>query len=227
MVNNVANAAKPKPTAAPNTAGQPKKPAPKKAGGDYDTFLKMLTTQIKNQDPLNPMQNSEFAVQLATFSGVEQQAQTNKLLEKMIGGQGQSSMGALSGWIGKEARVTGPVFYGGKPVTLNIAPDRGSDNAVLIVEDKYGREVSRRSIGPGNGEIDWAGVDSQGNSLPSGLYSFKLESMKAGKVLSKTDVGAFARVLQTEVTSDGITLGLEGGAVAKLGSVTAIRAAGS
>ena len=43
------------------------------SGGDFETFLKMLTTQIRNQDPLNPMEGSEFAVQLATFSGVEQQ----------------------------------------------------------------------------------------------------------------------------------------------------------
>lgn len=53
------------------------------AGGDFETFLKMLTTQIRNQDPLNPMEGSDFAVQLATFSGVEQQVQTNDLLQKM------------------------------------------------------------------------------------------------------------------------------------------------
>lgn len=47
------------------------------ASSDFETFLKMLTTQIKNQDPLNPMEGTEFAVQLATFSGVEQQVMTN------------------------------------------------------------------------------------------------------------------------------------------------------
>lgn len=194
------------------------------AGGDYETFLKMLTAQIKNQDPLNPMQNSEFAVQLATFSGVEQQARTNQLLEKMIGGQGQSGMGALSGWIGKEARVSGPVYYGGKPITLQVDPDRGADDVVLIVQDSYGREVSRQAIGPGSGEIDWSGADALGNRLPDGLYSFKIDSMKGGQVISQSDASAFARVLQTEVTDDGIVLGLEGGAVAKLDDVSAIRA---
>ena len=44
----------------------------------------MLTTQIKNQDPLNPMEGTEFAVQLATFSGVEQQVQTNQLLARLL-----------------------------------------------------------------------------------------------------------------------------------------------
>lgn len=62
----------------------------KKAGlteGDFTTFLTMLATQIKNQDPLNPMDGADFAVQLATFSGVEQQVQTNMLLQKIIDSQ--------------------------------------------------------------------------------------------------------------------------------------------
>lgn len=50
----------------------------------FEVFLKMLTTQIKNQDPLNPMENTEFAVQLATFTGVEQQVQTNLLLTQLL-----------------------------------------------------------------------------------------------------------------------------------------------
>src|SRR5690606_19156239 len=71
------------------------------ANGDFDTFLKMLTTQIANQDPLNPMEGSDFAVQLATFSGVEQQARTNQLIEALASRMGVSGLSQLSGWIGR------------------------------------------------------------------------------------------------------------------------------
>ena len=79
------------------------------ASSDFETFLKMLTTQIKNQDPLNPMEGTEFAVQLATFSGVEQQVQTNTLLQQMLS-NGTNGLGELSGWIGRDVRTTAPVW---------------------------------------------------------------------------------------------------------------------
>lgn len=50
---------------------------------DFETFLRMLTTQLENQDPLEPVASQDLAVQLATFSGVEQQTQTNSLLEDL------------------------------------------------------------------------------------------------------------------------------------------------
>ena len=52
-------------------------------GNDFNTFLVMLTTQLQNQDPLNPIESSDYAVQLATFSGVEQQVRTNQLLQEI------------------------------------------------------------------------------------------------------------------------------------------------
>ena len=55
---------------------------------DFETFLKMLTTQLENQDPLNPIDSTDYAVQLATFAGVEQQVLTNDLLESMGGNSG-------------------------------------------------------------------------------------------------------------------------------------------
>ena len=78
MISAISNTAG---TTAQGAAGATAAPG---SGTDFDTFLKMLTSQLKNQNPLNPMEGTEFAVQLATFSGVEQQAQTNKLLAQMV-----------------------------------------------------------------------------------------------------------------------------------------------
>ena len=65
---------------APATYAPTTETAPNVISSDFETFLKMLTVQMENQDPLNPTDSSEYAMQLATFSGVEQQVLTNDLL---------------------------------------------------------------------------------------------------------------------------------------------------
>ena len=72
---------------------------------DFDTFLKMLTAQMQNQDPLNPMDSTDYATQLATFSGVEQQARTNELLTNLGSQMAVLGMSQLAGWVGQENQV--------------------------------------------------------------------------------------------------------------------------
>jgi flagellar basal-body rod modification protein FlgD len=189
---------------------------------NFDTFLKMLTTQLQNQDPLNPMEGSDFAVQLATFSGVEQQAQTNKLLEQMLTQSG-GSLGQLAEWIGKEVRTIEPVWFGDKPLTLDIAPDSRADNVTLVTLNEAGKEVLREEIGPGEGQIDWLGRDDMGEKLADGRYSFVIESMKSGEVISEDRVGAYVRVAEAEVGAQGVELIFEGGGSALAAHIEALR----
>ena len=96
-------------TRPPVQAAQPA-PAPV-INSDFETFLKMLTTQLKNQDPLNPIESSDFAVQLATFSSVEQQVMTNDLLTGLSGQMGQMGMAQLASWVGMEERAPMPAQF--------------------------------------------------------------------------------------------------------------------
>lgn len=220
MVNSVAAASAGTPPAGSGAgAGAP---AASFSGGDFQTFLKMLTTQIKNQDPLNPMEGSDFAVQLATFSGVEQQVRTNDLLAQ-IAAHSAGSLSAVSQWIGKEVRTTDPVAFDGSPLTLTIdhAPD--ADGVTLVTYDAAGTVVSREEVGPGDGEVDWVGRSENGTTLPAGLYSFRVESTKAGTVIETKDVGVYSRVIGGEVTASGIKLSLEGGASTMEADVTGLR----
>lgn len=191
------------------------------AGGDFQTFLKMLTTQIKHQDPLNPMEGSDFAVQLATFSGVEQQVRTNQLLEQIAGVRSQG-LGALAGWIGKEVRTTGGVAFDGQPITLDVRPHAAANRVELVTLDERGREVLREDIGPGTGEVDWAGRTADG-PLPAATYRFRLVSYRDADTLSTTPVGAYARVVGAELTAEGMRLSLANGASALESEVTALR----
>ncbi|WEF24334.1 flagellar hook capping FlgD N-terminal domain-containing protein [Paracoccus sp. S3-43] len=191
---------------------------------NFDTFLRMLTTQLQNQDPLNPMEGSDFAVQLATFSGVEQQAQTNKLLEQMLTQSG-GSLGQLAEWIGKEVRTTEPVWFGDRPLTLDVNPDSRADSVTLVTLNESGKEVLREEIGPGEGQIDWLGRDEYGEKLADGRYSFVIESNRAGEVISEDPVGAYVRVAEAEVGSQGIELIFEGGGSALASRIEALRQA--
>lgn len=194
------------------------------ANSDFETFLKMLTVQMKNQDPLNPMEGSEFAVQLATFSGVEQQAYTNKLLEKMAQQQsGADGLMALSGWIGKDVRTTAPVHFGAAPLTLEIQPDAKADSVILVGRNAKGVEVTREEIGTGNGQVDWFGRTAGGDKLPDGIYSFRLESWAEGKKIAESAVPSFTRVNGVETTTAGVRLIFEGGASAPANEIDAVR----
>ena len=78
---------------------------------DYTTFLKMLTAQVQNQDPLDPMSSDDFSSQLATFSGVEQQVKTNDLLAALGVQMGAMGMSQYASWIGLEARAAAPANF--------------------------------------------------------------------------------------------------------------------
>ena len=193
---------------------------------DFETFLPMLTTQMENQDPLNPIESQDFAVQLATFSGVEQQVRTNELLEGLATGFGLAGMSQLAGWVGMEARVDAPAFFDGTPITLAPSSDPASDAADLIVRDTQGRIVSREAVPIGAGNIQWAGVDVSGAPLPPGTYTFELESLNQGQVTSTRPVEHYALVEEARQSAAGIEIILRGGAGVSTTDVSALRRPG-
>lgn len=97
---------------------------------DFEMFLQMLTAQAEYQDPLEPMDSSEYAAQLAQFSMVEQQVLTNDLMQEMLAALGTSDMTSAANWIGMDALVQGPVSYTGTPVT--IAPNPPVDRKSVV-----------------------------------------------------------------------------------------------
>ncbi|AGT09243.1 flagellar hook capping FlgD N-terminal domain-containing protein [Paracoccus aminophilus] len=195
------------------------------SGGDYSTFLKMLTTQIKNQDPLNPMESTDFATQLATFSGVEQQVKTNNLLAELVSSMGGGGLSIFANWIGKEVRTTAPVNFSQRALNLHVEPHVSADEVYLVAYNSSGKEVTRDSIGPGVGEVQWLGTTTNGTTLSSGLYTFKVESFKKGEKLSALPVSVYTKVIGAEMARDGSRLLLQGGAIAYADEVLAIREA--
>lgn len=206
------------------TAQPPQKPTEKSSvvGGDFQTFLKMLTAQIKNQDPLNPMEGSDFAVQLATFSGVEQQVQTNDLLRQLTGSGGANALAVYTNWIGKQVRTTQPVFVGSDPVMMDIPASNSADEVSLVVLDADGNRVTSERVGDQNGLVRWHGLNAKGADLPTGIYTFKIERIRQGELTSSEKVPTYADVVEVGRQHGEVQLILAGGATAKPDEVEAL-----
>lgn len=203
-------------------AAQPTKTS--EISSDFETFLRMLTVQMQNQDPLNPVDSSDYAVQLATFSSVEQQVQTNDLLRALQGQMGGAGIAQMADWIGKEAKSTAAVAMNGAPVTLYPEISSGADSAQIIVRDAAGDDVGRLTIPTDGAPVDWAGVTTDGYPYPDGQYSFEAVSYANDEVIGSAAVATYGTVKEVQRGADGTAIViLEGGSQINADAVTALR----
>ena len=199
-------------------------PAATGAGAtDFQTFLTLLTTQLQNQDPLKPMESTEFVAQLASFSGVEQQIRTNDRLEAIFEALGGGTSAGLADWIGKEVRAPAQGNFAGVPVEIEATPLDDADRAVLVVKNDFGQVVARRAVEPAAETLSWNGQDELGRSLPFGRYGFEIESYKGEALLGTAAGQVFAKVSEVRIEDGAQILVLEGGAKVALEDVTALR----
>lgn len=197
--------------------------APASISSDFDTFLKMLTAQITNQDPLNPMNAEDFAVQLATFSGVEQQVRTNDLLQSLGRQMGQSGLGEMAGWIGLDVRAAMPIEVKGDPVEVTMPTPIAGTAHELVALDRYGSEVRRMAVDPMDRTFTWNGRDGNGVPVAPGLYDFKLESFDGETLVSSAPAETYAPVREVRSDAEGIVLVFDGGVERYSTSVGALR----
>ncbi|MGJ8626827.1 MAG: flagellar hook capping FlgD N-terminal domain-containing protein [Sulfitobacter sp.] len=192
---------------------------------DFETFLKMLTAQAKYQDPLEPIDSSEYAAQLAQFSMVEQQVLSNDLLAALTAQLGSGNMAQMANWIGMEARTTAPVQFDGRPITITPNPAAVSDEVFLVVYDSNGQEVQRSSIPVSAEPVEWAGVADDGTPFENGLYSFEVESRANGELLLSDPAETYARITEARTQAGETVLILEGGSAVLASSVSGLREA--
>jgi len=191
---------------------------------DFETFLRMLTVQMENQDPLNPIESSDFAVQLATFSGVEQQVRSNDLLEALVSQQSISALSQLAGWVGMEARAAVAASFEGTPVTIYPNMPAGTDQATLIVRDELGLEVSRTALPVSDDTYAWTGTDQNGAALPRGNYSFEIEAKSGGTVIDTVPVETYVPIIEARLSDTGPVVVFASGDQLPSDQVTAVRA---
>lgn len=190
---------------------------------DFQTFLTLLTTQLKNQDPLSPTDSTEYMSQLASFSGVEQQVRTNNRLDTIISVLGNGSSAGLAEWIGREVRAPAEAAYSGEAIEVGFTPAAGADKAVLVVTNAFGTEVARRTLAGDADEATWDGKDDLGNAAAYGDYAFTVESYE-GETLLGTQAGSvYATVREVRIADGEATLIVGDGEEVALDSITGFR----
>lgn len=171
---------------------------------NFSTFLTLLTTQLKNQDPTSPMDSNTFTQQLVMYSQVEQQIDTNSNLKTLIT-QGSSNASAMaSGYLGKKVSVTNgnaSLTGGAAAWTYNLGSAAAS--TALTVSDANGRIVytGAGATTAGNNAFNWNGQDNHGNQLADGTYKLTVTANDASGTAVTTSVASAGTVTQIDMTS--------------------------
>ena len=180
---------------------------------DFDNFLILLTAQLANQNPLDPIDSNEFVAQLVSFTGVEQAVNMNTNLEQLIGlfksGQTMSAVGYLGTTIeasGNTIRLTD----GAAPFRYSL-PQTAS-TASFIVSDESGRVVAT-GAGPtsaGDHEIIWDGSGVNGVTQPDGIYTVTVSARAADDSLIPVATRVSGRVTGVDTVDGNILLTVNG-----------------
>lgn len=212
-------------TAAAEQAAASDTQSSKPVSSDFETFLVMLTAQIQNQDPLNPIDSTDYAVQLATFSGVEQQVLTNELLQTMSPGAGLGSLTELAGWVGMEARVAGQAPLSGSGVNLSFEAPPDLREGTVQIRNAGGETVASLPVSAGETSVVWDGRNASGARVPDGSYGVSLNGRDAEGAAVTADVYAFVRVAEARMGPNGGELRLADDRSVMPDTVTALREA--
>ncbi len=183
----------------------PARSDPKDALG-RDQFLTLLVAQLKHQDPLNPLDGTDFTAQLAQFSSLEQQFTMNENLEDIQSSLKAGESGNLLDYIGKTVKTNGNAIFArdGHPDSGAYRLDDWADVMIHIYDDQ-GLEVRRLYAGwqdAGEHDIGWDGKNDAGDPVSDGVYSFEVEA---------TDEEGFVVSHDTYLTGEATGVTYEGG----------------
>src|SRR4051794_40552489 len=139
--------------------------------GDYNNFLTLLTAQLKNQDPLSPMDTTQFTQQLVQFSAVEQQINGNKKLDQMIALQSTANAYGAVGFVGTTISANSnklPLQDGKAKFDYEI--EHAASAATLKILNAAGNVVMLKQVDAaiGTHPVEWDGTDYFGNQLEDG-----------------------------------------------------------
>ena len=152
---------------------------------EYNTFLTLLTTELQNQDPTSPLDTNQFTSQLVAFSALEQNLQTNSLLQQLVTSQAQGQVNGALGYLGHTVQATGDSFTldgsSSDSQTLSYSLASTAKTAVMNVINSSGTTVRQLTVDTGAGAQSetFDGNDSSGDPLPAGTYTFQVQATDA------------------------------------------------
>jgi flagellar basal-body rod modification protein FlgD len=163
-----------------------------------DDFLRLLITQLKNQDPPNPLDQNEFLGHTTQFTSLEQLQSINRGLAELKNAAAGASMAQAATLLGKTARVSGRDFQfdGVRPAALGFMLEAPAGDVAVEVVDQQGSVLRRLTTGPldaGAHTVQWDGLDGDGRQVAAGGYFYRVSSASAA-------AGSPPLVLEGELT---------------------------
>ncbi len=188
---------------------------------DFNTFLKLLVAQLKNQDPLNPLEGTEFTGQIAQFSALEQQINSNNYLSQLLEQRDYGQTSLAVSYIGKVALAPGDTMAIGKSGGSEFAYslEKTASSVEITIRDKDGKVVKTQTGDgtTGNHIVTWDGKNDAGTQVAEGNYTVSVRAIdSAGAVLPNTVMtyGVVSSVITEDgnaslVMTDGRTVGIK------------------
>ncbi len=198
------------------------------ASADFDSFLNLLTAQLRNQDPLQPIDSTQFVAQLASFSTVEQLIGTNERLDTLVAQASDDQATRLSDWIGRAVSLDDGSFRTGLgPVRLATPGEPGADRAVAQVRRPDGALVAELQVSPtAPSQLEWDGTDRTGEIAPAGPATIRVAYFAGEELLADVPAQVYREVSGLLGGSDGPILVLADGGRARPSQVSALAASG-
>ncbi|USI73263.1 flagellar hook assembly protein FlgD [Sphingomonas morindae] len=203
---------------APAAQGADTTPPPKSYSPDFNLFLKLLTTQMQNQDPLNPMNTSEYTAQLAQYTQVEQSIQQTASIKALLDKMNADDLVNAAGYIGREVQFGSPVSgLGDKPARWAFVCKAVPASIEAVIKDSQNRIVRTFKVDPSDkGMVSWDGSLADGGKADKGAYSLELRALDdKGQVLDAgvASVGVVEEVATVEgkvvLTVNGLPFSLD------------------
>lgn len=197
------------------------------AVANFDTFLQLLAAQLQNQDPLDPLDGTQFTEQIASFSAVEQQIATNSNLEKLLQNQDFSQQTMAIGFVGKEVLAAGeaaPLENGQLEFTYVLPEDSVATTIEIFDKDGVKMKTIQGETLAGQFSVLWDGLDENGNPAPEGDYFLDISAFDSEGVSVNPRTFVFQEV--TGVRSDGaggVFIGFESGLEVSLSDAFTLR----
>jgi flagellar basal-body rod modification protein FlgD len=188
-------------------------PAKGTIGADFNMFLKLLTTQMQNQDPLSPMDSAQYTQQLVQYSQVEQTVQQSSTLKDILASLSNQTMAQAAGFIGKDAEFNSAVAgLGTKPASWTYAADVPVTAATMAVTNAAGSVVDTRtvSLAGRRGSYSWDGTLADGSKAPAGAYTLSMKAQNAAGATVPVTLHSVGTVGGINAVNGGISLDVNG-----------------
>ncbi len=192
----------------------------------FDNFLTLLTEQLKNQDPLSPMESNEFTSQLVEFTGAEQAVLTNTKLDSLISLQNANQLNSIVSYIGKTVTANSLALNldeNGATIKYSLGANAKTTEIKIIDEDGNTVRTLEGQKTAGSHELVWDGKNEAGDDMDLGLYGFLVTARDGEDKAVETTQGIVGEVTGIETDNGQLLLAI-GDLVLPLSEVGSIRA---